>query len=138
MPESCKGNYNSQGCSGRAAVFKFPKTGVLCEQWIRKLNRKDFTQSPQTVVCAANFSSSAVITEDAVAGDDGTILTVKRDHLKLAKDAYPTIFPNQPKYLSQESIPQRKILSERLALLEARDEPFRSWGKKKLVNVFFH
>ena len=104
----CKGNYDSQGCSGKVAVFKFPKTGDLLQKWIRKINRKDFTPSPQAVVCAAHFPPAAVITEDTVTRDDGTILTVKRDYLKLAKDAYQSIFPNQPKYLSQESIPQRK------------------------------
>ena len=47
-------------------------------------------------------------------------------------------FPKSAQIFESKPIPQRNTPSERRALLEARDEPFQAWGKKKFVNVWFH
>ena len=81
----------------------------------------------------------AVITEDTARRPDGTILTVKRDCVKLTKGAYPTTFPNQPKYLTKHIVPKRKSPSDRQILLEARDERvFQSWCENNLISSFEH
>ena len=125
----------SQGQEGRRSVFKFPKEADLRDKWIKQINRKYFTPSSSAVVCAAHFPTEAVITEDTARRPDGTILTVKRDCGKLTKGAYPTIFPNQPKYLTKHTVPQQKSPSERQILLEARDEHvFQSWCENNLIS----
>ncbi|GBL76680.1 hypothetical protein AVEN_53378-1 [Araneus ventricosus] len=71
-------------------------------EWLKSINRADFVPSATAVVCIKNFSSQFIIKEDRVVRDDGSELVVPRKIPKLADDAYPSIFANQPFHLSHE------------------------------------
>ncbi|GIY38207.1 hypothetical protein CEXT_708421 [Caerostris extrusa] len=47
--------------------------------------------------------------EDHTVRDDGSVLTGKRINPKLIPDAYPSIFPNQPAYLSSDPVRKEKF-----------------------------
>ena len=115
----CKGNYDSLGSAGRVTVFRFPTNFDLRNKWIKQINRRNYTPSLSAVVCAAHFPPEAFITEDNLTRPDGTILTVKRHRVKLVKDAFPSIFPKQPKYPRQQSVLQRTPPSKRQEVLQA-------------------
>ena len=64
-------------------------------------------------------------------------LTVKRYHVLLVEDAYPSIFQKQPKYLSQRSVAQRNPPSKRQEVLQARDEQaYQAWCKDNSISCF--
>ena len=114
----CTSNYRVFTTS----VFRFPKDEECRQRWIKAINRKDFIPNNDSVVCANHFEPRLIITEDRMIRPDGSAVTAKRGTPKLAKDAYPTIFPNQPKYLSTK-LPQPKTTpQEKEDRLEARDE----------------
>lgn len=60
--------------------------------------------------------------EDSVTRPDGSVLTVKRDKLKLHREAVPTRFENLPAYLTKRLPPQRKDPSERKREFKNRNE----------------
>ncbi|GBL73094.1 hypothetical protein AVEN_168912-1 [Araneus ventricosus] len=71
-----------------------------------------------SVVCIKYFSSQFIIKEDRVVRDDGSELVVARKIWKLTNDAYSSIFPNQPSYLSLSG----KSPSEGITAIKLRDE----------------
>ncbi|GIY82385.1 THAP-type domain-containing protein [Caerostris extrusa] len=104
--------------------------------WLKKIKRKDYSPSSKNaVVCIKHFSEKFVITEDHAVRDDGSVLTVKRIYPKLTPDAYPSIFPNQPAYLSSDPVSKRKTPSERRN--EILDEKkFTDWCLKDIIKTF--
>ncbi|GIY45749.1 THAP-type domain-containing protein [Caerostris extrusa] len=95
-------------------VFNSPKEEDRRNLWLKKINLKDYSlSSKNTVICIKHFSEKFVIAEDHAVRDDGSVLTVKRIYPKLTPDAYPSIFPNQPAYLSSDPVSKRKTPSER-------------------------
>ena len=72
-------NYNSQGPEEESLSSNF--------------RNQDFAPSSNAGVFAANFPPDAFVTEDTLTKSDGSTLTVKRYHVKLVEDAYPSIFP---------------------------------------------
>lgn len=125
MPSSCcvpgcRSNYTSNSPS--VTVFKFPKNEELKRKWLSAIPRADFTPKTRSVVCLKHFDERFVIREDTVTRPDGSVLTVKRDSLKLTKDAFPTIFENLPSYLSRELPPPRKDPAKRKDEIQCREK----------------
>jgi hypothetical protein len=90
---------------------------------LRKIPREGLTVTKNTVICRRHFEDQFVITEDFVGG-----MCVKRDRPKLTEDAYPSIFPNVPDYLSTPVPPKRTNSSDRRQLQERREEQsFTEW-----------
>jgi len=68
---------------------------------------------------------------------NGTVLTVPRKNPKLAPDAFPTIFPNSPSYLSSEPSRKRKAFDKRCQEMSECDEhQFEQWMSDDLISSF--
>ncbi|KAG0692460.1 THAP domain-containing protein 2 [Chionoecetes opilio] len=138
MPRSCcvpgcKSNSSSVDASG----FRFPTDEQRRVQWIKAIHREDFMPTENTVVCAKHFEQSFIITEDSITRPDGTIMTAKRGWPTLTKDAFPTIFVNQPKYMTKEVPPARTTLQERRDRIIEHDEMvLRNWMENDNINSF--
>ena len=102
---NCRGNYAG---SKVVSIFKFPADESKRRLWLNKIPRADFEPSSHSGVCEAHFVDSFIIRKDSVRRPDGSILTVDRDKPKLADDAYPSIFPGCPSYMSDEPPAKRK------------------------------
>lgn len=116
MPSSCcvpgcTSNYGSK--PPFVSVFKFPKDESLKQQWLKAIHRAEFVPKNVSVVCIKHFDERFVIREDVIKRPDGSILSVKRDRLKLTHDAVPTRFENIPGYLSKKLPLPRKTPAER-------------------------
>ena len=123
MPRSCcvpgcKSNYYSTDASG----FRFPKDEKRREQWSLLIHREDFVPTDNTIICSKHFQSRFIITEDSITRPDGTVITARRSKPALTKDAVPTIFPNQSKYMTKEEPPPRTTPQERKDRLISQDE----------------
>jgi len=82
----------------------------------------------KTVVCEKHFSEQFIIRVDSVTRDDGSVLSVPRQRPKLIADAYPSLFPNTPSYLSSEPARKRRTPEDRLLDQSARDDQqFQQW-----------
>jgi hypothetical protein len=57
-------------------------------------------------------------------GSDGKQQSVPRPFPKLTLDAYPTIFPDLPSYLTTNLPPQRKTPDQRRVEMDEREESF--------------
>ncbi|GBL93998.1 hypothetical protein AVEN_76715-1 [Araneus ventricosus] len=131
----CNSNFNNT--DNYVSSFTFPKDATRKNQWVKSINRANFIPSSTAVVCIKHFSSQFIIKEDRIVRDDGSELVVPRKIWKLTNDAYPSIFPNQPSYLSHEPSTSRKSPSERITALKMRDEQnFAEWCTNDTVNSF--
>ncbi|XP_068204013.1 uncharacterized protein [Palaemon carinicauda] len=138
MPRSCcvpgcKSNYSRSDVS----AFRFPRDEQRRQLWIKAIHREDFTPTPNTIVCAKHFEESFIVTEDSITRPDGTVITAKRGTPTLTKDAYPTIFHNQPKYMSQKVPPARRNPQKTKDEVLERDElKFQTWMENDTINSF--
>ncbi|XP_045105021.1 52 kDa repressor of the inhibitor of the protein kinase-like isoform X3 [Portunus trituberculatus] len=138
MPRSCcvpgcKANYSSSD----ASAFHFPKDEARRLQWVKAIHREDFTPNQNSVVCARHFEDHFIIREDSMTRPDGTVITAKRGKPTLTKDAYPTIFPNHPQYMSKKAPPARVNPQVRKDKALERDElQFQDWMKDDMINTF--
>lgn len=99
----CKNNYDkTKKVVGNKSVFLFPKEAERRDLWLKRINRKNFVVTEHSVVCIDHFDEKFII----------------RDKLKLSTDAFPSKFPNQPKYLSVKLPPNRRDPSDRAAAIE--------------------
>ncbi|XP_035233930.1 uncharacterized protein LOC118205753 [Stegodyphus dumicola] len=112
VPE-CQSNYDKAGTY--VSVFKFPKDVEKKSIWCKKIPRRNWSPSARSVVCEKHFIQSDSIRIDEISDRDGTILKVPRKCPKLKEDAYPSIFPNCPKYLTENKPTPRTSRSEKLA-----------------------
>lgn len=124
MPSSCcvPGCSSNYGSSNSGTVFKFPADTVRREKWLKAIHRSNFTPSKASVVCVHHFEDRFIVREDSVKRPDGTVLTVQRERVKLANDAIPTIFKNQPSYFTKTLPPIRKDPSTRQEEITKRKE----------------
>lgn len=90
----CDSNYAKNAYT---TVFRFPKDETLKLKWIRAIHRDGFQPNEQSAVCANHFDKKFILKEDG-----------GRKKAGLKKDAYPTIFANQPKYMSADAPVIRK------------------------------
>ncbi|KFM61871.1 THAP domain-containing protein 2, partial [Stegodyphus mimosarum] len=116
----CKSNYNPN--ADHITTFRFPKDEQLCKTWISKINRKDFVPGSCACVCILHFDERFITRDDKATRADGTLLTLQRKVPLLPKDAYPTIFNGQPKYLSCPLPSKRKTPEDRTRELKERCE----------------
>ncbi|XP_018914579.1 uncharacterized protein [Bemisia tabaci] len=111
----CKSNYASSP-GPNVSTFKFPdsvKDPERHAKWINALSRDNFTVTKSSVVCIKHFHPQFVVTHEEFKTKEGPVIQVPREVPKLTKDAYPTIFPNQPAYRSTVPAKRRKDPSER-------------------------
>ncbi|GBM25291.1 hypothetical protein AVEN_45921-1 [Araneus ventricosus] len=131
----CNSHYNNT--DNDVSLFTFPKDAKRKNQWVKSINRADFIPSSTAIVCIKHFSSQFIIKEDRVVRHDGRELVISRKIWKLTNDAYPSIFPNQPSYISHEPSTSRKSPSEWITALKLRDEQnFEEWCTNDTVNSF--
>jgi hypothetical protein len=104
------------------SVFSYPKEPHLRQQWLRAIHSANYEPGNSAVVCVNHFEERFIIREDTAIRDDGSLLVVPRKIPKLTKDAYPTIFPNQPSYFSCKAPAKRKSPEEREKEIETRNE----------------
>ena len=144
MPEKCcvpgcRGNHQAtaEHEEVKVSVFRFPKDPDLRAKWIRLIPRANLQINDKTVVCEKHFAPHFIIRVDTATRPDGSILTVPRKKPKLAPDAYPTIFPNTPSYLSSERSRKRKAPEERRLEMSVRDEQqFEQWMSEDQISSF--
>ncbi|KAG8175061.1 hypothetical protein JTE90_019203 [Oedothorax gibbosus] len=130
----CKSNYKN---SAYTNVFYFPKDEEAKRKWIRAIHRDDFVPSTESVVCIKHFDERFIQREDKVRRDDGTWLCVPKSKPKLTTDAIPTIFENQPSYMTTPAPSKRKTPAERLAEQSLRfEDEFRSYLDDDRIKSF--
>lgn len=130
----CRGNYDD---NEKISVFKFPSDAERRRVWSSKIPRENFEPTSRSVVCAKHFSPQFIVTYDSATRPDGSVLTVERSRPKLTDDAYPSIFPNCPTYLSVEPPMKRKKPDQRRAEIEQRDnDVFSQWMQNDKVVDF--
>jgi len=133
VPE-CTSNYRG---TDYVTVFRFPHEEKQRAKWIRSIPRKDFTYTKDSVVCIKHFSTEFIITEDCVKRPDGSLLCVKRTNPKLSEDAYPSLFPILPSYLSSEPPKKRRTPDDRHAELDLKDQQaFMDWEQNDTIDSF--
>lgn len=132
----CRGNYDE---SEKISVFMFPTDADKRRLWTSKIPRENFKPSSQSVVCAKHFSEQFIVRCDSVTRPDGSVLTVERSRPKLTEDAYPSIFPNCPSYLSEEPPAKRTKPDDRRAEIQQRDDQaFSDWMEADKITDFSH
>jgi hypothetical protein len=124
---ACTGNYDA--ASGRprdkVSIFQFPADPALRDKWYKSIprNPEDYKNNKRPpVVCEKHFAAEFIVREDKVTRSDGTILSLLRKRPKLTKNAYPTIFPSTPSYLSSEPPRRRKMPITRRQEMSECDE----------------
>ena len=133
MP-GCRGNYDG---GEKVSVFAFPSDQTRRNLWLSKIPRADFQPTAQSVVCAQHFSEQFIIRTDSATRPDGSVLTVERTRPKLSEDAYPSMFPNCPSYLSEEPPKKRKRPEKRREEVQQRDEcAFTAYLQRDKINSF--
>nr|CAI5868527.1 unnamed protein product [Callosobruchus analis] len=129
MPRSCcvprcNSNYKKDLKEGKSYIssFAFLKDEQLRRKWIAAIHREvSFVPTQNTVVCSKHFLESEIITVDTITRPDGSILTCPRKIPKLQPTAIPTIFPNQPSYMTVKLSQKRKDPEQRTQELLDRD-----------------
>ena len=131
----CRSNYHPQ--DAHVTVFGFPKDEERRKEWIRKIHRDNFCPSATAVVCIKHFPEQFIEREIRALRADGTEICVKRKTLTLTKDAYPSIFYNQPSYMTSEPAPKRRNPDERRAQIDLCNENLLACFKDRdVINNF--
>ena len=114
----CKSNYNAN--EGYVSVFRFPdKSRNL---WIRKIPRANLEVTNNTRICIRHFDERFIIRNFQYVGPDGLPRSEPRDVPILTDDAFPSIFPELPQYLSEKVPAQRKDPEKRRMEIDQRDD----------------
>ena len=131
---NCRGNYNKDT---QVFVFSFPKCEEMKQLWLKKIPRADYELTKNSVVCAVHFKEEFIVRYDEAKRDDGSILRVKRSWPKVSEDAYPSIFPDCPKYLSEEPASKRRKPEKRREEADQRDETvFQDFLERDKISSF--
>lgn len=116
---NCDNNYDK---ARKKSVFRIPKDRR--ELWLSKIPRK-FTENlseTHTVVCEDHFQEKFLKRTITKRKSDGIFVTEPRPRPLLTKDAYPSIFPNCPAYLSEPKTVRRRCPDDRNKEIDARDD----------------
>src|SRR6195952_266491 len=134
----CKSNYQSNSSVGHITTFSFPNDPVKKNKWLSAIHREEnFQVTKHFCVCIKHFTDRHFIKEDSMQRADGTFLVLPRKIPKLTEDAFSTIFPNLPSYLSDTLPPKRKNPEERRKSLDNRSEAlFEQWTEKDIIASF--
>jgi hypothetical protein len=111
----CQSNYIKE--AGYVTAFKFPENAERRDMWLRKIPRNNVTVTGQTVVCVKHFEERT----DTFVTSDGLVREIPRQRWKLADDAFPSIFPELPAYLSTPLPSKRKTPAERRTEIATRE-----------------
>jgi hypothetical protein len=109
----------------KLGVFHFPTDVALRDKWYKGIprNPEEYkNNNGPPVVCEKHFATDFILRKDKVTPPNGTVLSVLRKRPKLIENAYPTIFPNTPSYLSTEPPRKRKPPVDRCQEMSRRDE----------------
>jgi hypothetical protein len=78
-------------------------------KWVTSIHRtEEFQSTASSSLCIKHLAENHIIREHRAVRDDNTVLVIPRKRIKLTEDAYPTIFANQPAYMTQMLPPKRK------------------------------
>ena len=106
----CRSGYKGKSKDG-ISMHKFRA------EWKSNFPRGDWKVTDQTFICSKHFTASDFITERR---DSNTTRSTKKKDTELKyrflkDDAYPTIYPNCPQYLSQKKLASRPSLGSTAA-----------------------
>lgn len=108
----CSSGYASDD-SINVSMHKFPNDEVRKNQWLRRINRADFIPSNNSRVCSKHFVESdfknerqdSNVTRKRSRGGGCIVLRLLKD------DVRPSVFPNQPSYLTTPEVHPRATTS---------------------------
>ncbi len=115
---SCKSNYDRT--TDYISVYKFPTDSKRLDLWMRKIPRENLTITKNSRVCLKHFEERFIVRNFVYRGKDGQMRTDPRDIPVLTEDAYPSIFPDLPQYLTEKLPAQRKDPDKRRAEVDER------------------
>ena len=101
----CKSNSPNE--KNYASTFFFPKDPTRKSLWCKNIHRKNFVPTSTTSICVKHFHGQFLKKLRHGSADNNY------SRIRLTKDAYPSIFPDLPKYLfsiplSHSHDPQRR------------------------------
>jgi len=114
----CRSNYDK--LSGYFTVYCFPTDAERLKLWIRKIKRYNLIVNKNTRICITHFDDRFLIKEFQFIVN-GVTCTKPRDRPVLTDDAFPSIFPSLPSYLSTPFPSKRKDPDQRRAEADDRD-----------------
>ena len=136
VPE-CRSNYDGEVY---CTVFQFPsqkRDHVLREKWIRIIPRRDWVPTKRSVVCIKHFQEDDVISSDKFIDESGVQHIVQRRCPVLKPDAYPTVFPCLPSYLSTQPVVRRNDPNKRTVEANKRhDIAVLEWLESDMIRDF--
>jgi THAP domain/Transposase protein len=107
----CKSNYDSS--SAYVTVYSFPLVNAdRLNLWVRKIPRENLVVNKNTRICIKHFEDQFLIKQFEFT-IDGIKRTEPRERPLLTDDAFPTIFPSLPSYLSTPLPRKRRDPCER-------------------------
>ena len=114
---SCRSGYSSSSPQSDITYHKFPKEISRRDKWVRCIHR-DFTPNESHRVCSLHFRDN----DFKIASTDSNSRRKRTNPLQrryLKPTAYPSVFPNQPSYLTFEPPSERSDSATSTARLEA-------------------
>ncbi|XP_042147422.1 uncharacterized protein LOC121836558 [Ixodes scapularis] len=101
----CDGGY--KGCADKVSLFRAPSNREMFEKWARAIPRADKPLEENSAVCEKHFDERFVVRafKHQVNGQE---VLIPHDIPTLTEDAFPTVFPNLPKYISKTLPKARK------------------------------
>ncbi|XP_023230172.1 zinc finger protein 43-like isoform X2 [Centruroides sculpturatus] len=116
----CKSGYKSS--NEKRHFFRAPSDKI--KEWMRFIPRDDRMLTNKCYVCDVHFASRFILkTFSHVI--NGEKVEIPRDRWELTSDAYPSNFPNCPKYISR-SVPQKPSTR----CLTRNEQPSRKGSRK--------
>ncbi|XP_023239701.1 uncharacterized protein LOC111638259 [Centruroides sculpturatus] len=116
----CEAGYKSS--NEKRHLFRVPSNKI--EEWMRCIPRDDKMLTNKCYVCDVHFASRFIL-KTFFHVINGEKLEIPRDRWALTSDAYPSNFPNCPKYISK-SVPQKRSTR----CLTRNEEPSRKGSQK--------
>lgn len=118
----CRSNYDDKDY---VTVYSFPTDAERRKLWLRKIPRKDLELiiTKNTRISIKHFEDQFLIKNFEFVLD-GVKRTEPRDRPVLTADAFPSIFPSLPSYLSTPLPPKRRDPAKRRAEAVDRIVPF--------------
>ena len=119
VASGCTSNYKSQ--VHRTPSFAFPSDEEIREKWFRATprRREDYEGNVRFRECLYHFSEEDIV-RDIEYFDGVKMIKKPREKLTIKKTAIPTIFPNCPSYMADNT--QR---TKRLSLANKEEEMFQ-------------
>ena len=103
----CDSGYDHH--TNNVSFHRFPSDVEKSAKWVRRIHRENFTPTTHSRVCSKHFAASDYIDQRSDSNSSRNRGKLQRRRLK--PDAYPTIFPNLPSYLTTSSNVERSTKS---------------------------